>query len=273
GFNYPNANHYTDYLVKYIFEHTRRTNEHSWPRPGDRPWNNPGPRRGKSEANRSHLPTLKAIVLDMSSVNNVDVTSVQNLIDVRNQLDRYASPDSVQWHFACVNNRWTKRALASAGFGYPSAPQEEYHRWKPIFSVAEIGGSASAAAQAEAESNRRLSRVHTDEENGHIRSHSRTSSGHGVTRTDAIEKVHHYKDDPSTDSGSRDSPDLSREITNSKAYNRVSSRKMAVVQGLNRPFFHIDLTSAVQSAIATVEHQNQLRAAEQPVDEDRKDGA
>jgi len=271
GFNYPNANHYTDYLVKYIFEHTRRTNEHSWPRPGDRPWNNPGPRRGKSEANRSHLPTLKAIVLDMSSVNNVDVTSVQNLIDVRNQLDRYASPDSVQWHFACVNNRWTKRALASAGFGYPSAPQEEYHRWKPIFSVAEIGGSASAAAQAEAESNRRLSRVHTDEENGHIRSHSRTSSGHGVTRTDAIEKVHHYKDDPSTDSGSRDSPDLSREITNSKAYNRVSSRKMAVVQGLNRPFFHIDLTSAVQSAIATVEHQNQLRAAEPPVDEDRKD--
>jgi sodium-independent sulfate anion transporter 11 len=278
GFNYPNANHYTDYLVKYIFEHTRRTNEHSWPRPGDRPWNNPGPRRGKSEANRSHLPTLKAIVLDMSSVNNVDVTSVQNLIDVRNQLDRYASPDSVQWHFACVNNRWTKRALASAGFGYPSAPQEEYHRWKPIFSVAEIGGSASAAAAAEAESNRRLSRVHTDEENGHIRSHSRTSSGHGVTRTDAIEKVHHYKDDPSTDSGSRsngggDSPDLSREITNSKAYNRVSSRKMAVVQGLNRPFFHIDLTSAVQSAIATVEHQNQLRAAEQPVDEDMKDGA
>jgi sodium-independent sulfate anion transporter 11 len=47
---------------------------------------------------------------------------------------------------------------------------------------------------------------------------------------------------------------------------------MAVVQGLNRPFFHIDLTSAVQSAIATVEHQNQLRAAEQPVDEDMKGG-
>merc|ERR1711939_862337 len=184
GFNYPNANHYTDYLTNYIFTHTRRTNPDSWPRPGDRPWNNPGPRAGKSEPDQSHLPTLKAIVLDFSAVNNVDVTSVQNLIDVRNQLDRYAAPESVQWRFACVNNRWTKRALASAGFGFPSAPQEEYHRWKPIFSVAEIGGSASAAAAAEAESNRRLSRVHTDEEIGH--SHSRTSSGHGVNRTDAI---------------------------------------------------------------------------------------
>ena len=83
GFNYPNANHYTDYLVAHIFQHTRRTDPDSWPRPGDRPWNNPGPRRGKSEPDRSHLPTLKAVILDMSSVNNVDVTSVQILIDVR----------------------------------------------------------------------------------------------------------------------------------------------------------------------------------------------
>lgn len=83
GFNYPNANHYTDYLTAYIFRHTRRTNPDSWPRPGDRPWNNPGPRAGKAEPDRSHLPTLKAIVLDFAAVNNVDVTSVQNLIDVR----------------------------------------------------------------------------------------------------------------------------------------------------------------------------------------------
>jgi solute carrier family 26 (sodium-independent sulfate anion transporter), member 11 len=83
GFNYPNANHYTDYLTAYIFANTRRTNPDSWPRPGDRPWNNPGPRAGKPEPDRSHLPTLKAIILDFAAVNNVDVTSVQNLIDVR----------------------------------------------------------------------------------------------------------------------------------------------------------------------------------------------
>lgn len=36
GFNYPNANHYTDYLVATIFKETRRTNPASYPRPGVR---------------------------------------------------------------------------------------------------------------------------------------------------------------------------------------------------------------------------------------------
>ncbi|OAP54679.1 hypothetical protein AYL99_11127 [Fonsecaea erecta] len=260
GFNYPNANHYTDYLVRYIFEHTRRTNPDSWPRPGDRPWNNPGPRRGKSEPDRSHLPTLKAVILDFSSVNNVDVTSVQNLIDVRNQLDRYASPEAVQWHIACINNRWTKRALASAGFGFPTVPTEEQHRWKPIFSVAEIGGASSAAAAAENEANRRMSRLPHDEEQGGSRPNSS-----GVSKTDDITRAQ-YKDD-STTSSSQDH-DLSKQISNSKAYTRTSTKRVAVVHSLNRPFFHIDLTSALQSAIANVEHQDQLRAAEaEQVDE------
>lgn len=252
GFNYPNANHYTDYLVEYIFTNTRRTNTDSWPRPGDRPWNNPGPRRGKKEADRSHLPTLKAIILDFSSVNNVDVTSVQNLIDVRNQLDRYTSPESVQWHCACINNRWTKRALASAGFGYPTAPQEEYHRWKPIFSVAEIGGSSSAAAAAEVDTNRRLSRNTRDEEIGQI------GKTEGQTE-------HKYKDDSTTDSSNDN--EINRQISNSKAYTRASNQKVAVVHGLNQPFFHIDVLSALQSAIATVEHQQRLnlKTSEQTV--------
>ncbi|EXJ81552.1 SulP family sulfate permease [Capronia coronata CBS 617.96] len=253
GFNYPNANHYTDYLVKFIFEHTRRTNPDSWPRPGDRPWNNPGPRRGKSEPDRSNLPTLKAIILDFSSVNNVDVTSVQNLIDVRNQLDRYAAPDVVQWHLACINNRWTKRALASAGFGYPTTPNPEYSRWKPIFSVAEIGGSGSAASAAEQDANRRLSKQVRDEEKGGIRRDS-------VTNVDKTDDISHdrYKDDSATSSSN--GHDLHREISTSKAYNRQTTKKV-VVHGLNRPFFHLDLTIALQAAIANVEHQEQLKKA------------
>jgi hypothetical protein len=51
-------------------------------------------------------------------VNNIDVTSTRQLIDTRNQLDRHAYANKVDWHFAHINNRWTKRALASVGFGY-----------------------------------------------------------------------------------------------------------------------------------------------------------
>ena len=250
GFNYPNATHYTDYLVQYIMEHTRRTNPDSWPRPGDRPWNNPGPPRGQSEPDRSHLPTLKAVILDMQSVNNVDVTSVQTLLDVRNQLDRYASPESVQWHLASINNRWTKRALASAGFGYPTVPAAEVHRWKPIFSVAEMGGSDSAAQAAEMEQNRRMSRMPRDEEHGRA-----------TSKTDDIAQARHYKDDAHSSKSSNDN-DLAKQLSGSKAYASATTRRVAVVHGLNRPFFHMDLTSALQSAIANIEHQGQLRREE-----------
>jgi sodium-independent sulfate anion transporter 11 len=170
----------------------------------DRPWNDPGPRRGHVEVHDDR-PTLKAIVLDFSSVNNVDLTSVQNLIDVRNQLDRYASPDVVEWHFATVNNRWTKRALAAAGFGYPAPLQHgAFQRWKPIFSVADIGGDSSAAEVADREERRRLAaagdvdQASVDGGNGHSERHAR----------------------------------------------------VAVVHGVNLPLFHVDLTSAVQAAIA-----------------------
>ena len=38
GFNYPNANHYLDYMVATIFKETRRTNQNSYPRLGVSPF-------------------------------------------------------------------------------------------------------------------------------------------------------------------------------------------------------------------------------------------
>ena len=42
-------------------------------------------------------------------------------------------------------------------------------------------------------------------------------------------------------------------INKSSAYSTAPQNNIAVVAGLNRPFFHIDLTSAVESAIKNVE--------------------
>ncbi|ORY65865.1 sulfate permease [Pseudomassariella vexata] len=228
GFNYPNANHTLEFLTGHIFANTRRTKLDSYPRPGDRPWNDPGPKKGQEL--RDDLPPLKAIILDFSSVNNVDITSVQQLIDVRNQLDRYTFPEVVDWHFACISNRWTKRALVSAGFGYPTARADGLqHRWRSIFSVAEIGGSSSAAAAAEQEAN---------EKELHI------STG-GAVDVNAMERGN------ASSSGSasirRDKTTEENEISRSRTVRKVA------VHGLNRPLFHIDLTSALQSAIANVQ--------------------
>ncbi|KAI5844307.1 sulfate transporter family-domain-containing protein [Tricharina praecox] len=142
GFLYPNASHYTEALVEHIFANTRRGNPLSLAtKAGDRAWNDAGPKNPEAQAQlESSRPALRAIILDFSSVNNVDITSVQNLLDVRNQLDRYAEPDVVEWHFAAIGNRWTKRALSSAGFGFPPPSSGGREGWQPVFSVAEVGG-------------------------------------------------------------------------------------------------------------------------------------
>lgn len=229
GFNYPNASHYLDHLTNHIFAVTRRTNPNSYGKLGDRPWNDPGPRPGQEEVDTSGKPTLKAIILDFSSVNNVDITSVQQLIDVRNQLDKYTSPEVVDWHFACINNRWTKRALVSAGFGNPSQPGVDFnHRWKPIFSVAEIGGADSAAETAEGIEKDELVKHQTRDAERTSSSPDEVGNSPSTTTTDGLV------------------PQLKQ------------SSRVAVVHGLNRPLFHTDLTGAFQSAVTNIELRQQF---------------
>ncbi|KAF3063795.1 Sulfate permease 2 [Daldinia childiae] len=243
GFNYPSASHTLDYLTSHIFANTRRTRTDTFARIGDRPWNDPGPKKGQEE--NTGLPTLKAIIFDFSSVNNVDVTSVQQLIDVRNQLDRYTAPDVVDVHFACINNRWTKRGLVSAGFGYPTPRPDGLHsRWKSIFSVAEIGGSDSAAAAAEQEANEKETQIRPT-----------------LSKSESVDPSTQDTPGPSTASSITQSA-----LPKNKApdFTRTNETRKVAVHGLNRPLFHVDLTSALQSAIANVRARDEVEAAGGP---------
>ena len=257
GLNYPNASYSLDYMAQYILAQTRRISMPSSERIGDRPWNDPGPSRRKLKAAAragldaglvgvdQSLPTLKAIILDFSSVNNIDLTSVQQLIDVRNQLDRYAAPETVDWHFACINNRWTKRALVSAGFGYPAIDSGGYRRWRGIFSVAEIGGSQSAAAAAELEVNEK---------------------GFGPTPASASPRGSMWPRDTesiTTDLGSGSGNNSAADLKTAASRpddgrSHLPRGRTVAVHGLNRPLFHVDLTSALQSAIANVEARAEM---------------
>ncbi|KAF3058239.1 Sulfate permease 2 [Daldinia childiae] len=215
-FNYPNATRFLDGLTAGIFKATRRTDPESLGKLGDRPWNDPGPRKGKVVVDdTAERPTLRAIILDCSAINNVDATSVQALIDVRNQLDRYTQPDIVEWHFANVRNAWTRRALVAAGFGFlqPKGDAEAGHRWKAIFSVADLADAASP-----------LSRESHLGEKGAVE--KRTS--HGDEEIGA---------QPSS-------------ITEDE-----SSTHQVPVYGLNRPFFHADVQEAFDAVLENVEYR------------------
>lgn len=164
---------------------------------------------------------------------------VQLLIDVRNQLQRYAFPNNVEFHFANINQPWTKRALLAGGFGFPTSKshgETHFRQWKPVYSVADIGGSDSAAVDAEyrnkAEAQRRsISQAHDIEAKGqgdHITSHPADNS---------------------------DEDSLEKQIAASKSY---SNSRVAVVQSIQQPLFHVDLNSAVEAAIASINSKNRV---------------
>lgn len=221
GFNYPNAGLYMNDLTEMIFKETRRTDPGTVGKLGDRPWNDPTPRNHNVDE-VDHRPSLKAIILDFSSVNNVDVTAAQALIDVRNQLDRYAAPNTVDWHFANIENRWTKRALAAAGFGYRSpkpSPGEGPSHWKTIFSIADLGGSDSAAKAAEAAES-------GDKGEQSVKEYDIENAGSDISR-----------------------------LSDKDVPRNPGSARLVAVQGLNRPYFHFDLQEAVEAAVANAERE------------------
>lgn len=137
------------------------------------------------------------------------------MIDVRNQLDRFASPEVVDWHFANIENRWTKRALAAAGFGFRTPRDgETAGQWKAIFSIADLGGDDSPSAA-----------IALEEKAGRI------SLRQDIEAVDAI-------------SAQGSDKDLSKGPSNSR---------LVAVQGLNRPYFHLDLQEALDAAIMSAE--------------------
>jgi sodium-independent sulfate anion transporter 11 len=167
-------------------------------------------------------------------VNNVDITSVQGLIDLRNTLDRYAAPTAVEWHFAGVLNRWTRRTLAVAGFGYPSADNpDELGHWSPAYTV------ASSLAGATADDERRAAALQArdkDEE-------KRSPPEHAV---EVNEKMGNAEDTSSE----------VREVSTETGDNSL----LAPVYGVDRPFFHIDLVDAVDAAVRDARSKDEGRA-------------
>ena len=66
-FVYTNCSLATEQLIDYVKENTRRGQGMSKISPGDRPWNDPGPRNGEI-VDETKKPSLHAIVLDFSAV-------------------------------------------------------------------------------------------------------------------------------------------------------------------------------------------------------------
>ncbi|KAJ2903446.1 hypothetical protein MKZ38_009931 [Zalerion maritima] len=240
GFNYTNSGHHIDRLLTYVTSNSRRTTAESFARESDRLWNDAGASKPKDD----HLPLLRAMVFDCSAVNNMDITAVQALVDLRASLERYASPEPVEWHFANVNNRWTRRALAVAGFGFPAAdnPLSEVH-WKPAYGVAPL---ANALVEQEKEAEEKASRVHDEEAGAPARRHSSA-----MARKEDEDAASAATAAASKAPGGGETPRVSPSGSESSSRRHVGGHpatKYGTLHGVNRPFFHLDLMAAVESA-------------------------
>ena len=176
------------------------------------------------------------MILDFSAVSSLDTGAVDGLLELRAQLGRWAAPDPVEWHFAHVGDRWTRRALAVAGFGYPSRPQfERDDRWEPVFSLAEKAATGLEEAQQPPQLEIPQPAVV-----------GRKGSGAGVGMgLDAAERGAVRR----------------RRSSSSAVYKRS---RLAAVYGVNRPNFHVDLESAVEACERALTLRRKEEEGEEP---------
>jgi len=185
-------------------------------------------------------------VLDFAAVNNMDITSVQGLIDLRNTLDRHAAPSAVEWHFAGVLNRWTRRALAVAGFGYPAADNpEELGHWSPAYTV------ASSLAGATDDDTRRAAALDTKDEEKH---------GPRQHVVEEVEEEEGKSEDSLSEGSEIKTVTVTGDSDNGKGGAAPARQRLAPVHGVDRPFFHIDLVDAVDAAVRDARRKDAERA-------------
>lgn len=181
-------------------------------------------------------PVLRAVILDCAAVSQVDTTSVQALVDTRDQLARHAAPELVEWHLAGVRNRWARRAFAAAGFGFPStgllggSGASGVPRWAPVYTVAAVDEADDASDVGSYAGEKRPAAV-------------------ALRGAEDIESVGE-EDLDNISSASKAETALPLQ-----AGGRGAARlgRLAAIQGVNRPFLHLSVEDAVDSAIANIE--------------------
>lgn len=154
SFVFPNASLLNDRIVTYVKQKTRRGQSNLYQTLGQRPWNEGFVPRSmtkyKQTGENDNRPLLRAIVYDFGAVAHVDSTTIQALIDTRQQLERYADRQ-VEFHFAQILSPWVRRALVSGGFGTGN-PQ---HRIVEVASVAPVAEAEDPSTRGEEEFQRR----------------------------------------------------------------------------------------------------------------------
>jgi sodium-independent sulfate anion transporter 11 len=244
SFLYPNASYINDRLVEYAKKNTRRGKDYSQIKKGDRPWNDPGPKKGEEHTEEdSHKPLLRAVILDFSAVANIDTTGVQNLVDARKEVEKWADRP-IEFHFAGILSPWIRRALIAGGFGRGIDRGDPNGEIAPVVGAYGVGGDADPRSVRPVTPRPRAADVETatitevkGDESGPSSSSS-SSSSYVDKKTDLYGTV----DESPVASDGEELGDV-RRTTGSSG----SSRSSLTLLDRATPFFHFDIPDALHS--------------------------
>jgi sodium-independent sulfate anion transporter 11 len=225
SFLYPNASYINSAIIDHVKTHTRRGKDMSTVKLGDRPWNDPGPKKGQAieDSSSANKPICRAIILDFAAVANLDTTGVQNLIDLRREVEKWAD-QSVEFHFAAVLAPWTRRALIAGGFGYGALRHSRPAEVAPALPPMDVLSPTDRARQ---EAEAQEARGYMTERPTH-------------QRQDRVE-LEEAKESNRTGEFGSDLEAGKRSISES------STSSEAPILSTSTPFFHLDLASAIAS--------------------------
>lgn len=176
---------------------------------------------------------MSFLVLSVSSPSFSLQTGVQNLVDTRKEIERWADAP-VSFHFSGVISPWVQRALISGGFGTSDrklalpvdvasvVPQDPRNIYSVQKSPEELRADAREQERAQWARNGDGLEIHLAE----------TGQDHHGSQSDIDDK---FSGDEKHDGG------------------RISSSSASVFEplvSLKTPFFHFDIESAVRAAAA-----------------------
>lgn len=161
SFTYPNSSFISDKIITYCKKRTRTGGKVL--SKGDRQWNDDA--TPAVIAARESLPRLHALILDFASVNRLDSSGLQAIVDAQNALNRY-SGHHVEFHFVNILNPSIRRCLIVAQFGNQPRPGENRQEVFPVVPASRDGPQRDVPEHqaTDAENQNASSSSTTDEE-------------------------------------------------------------------------------------------------------------